>query len=180
MGAYPLLAKIASQIDLFRQTGHWSRAKELQDEIELFIAQPKENWLDDEERIKACLELMKDFETKSFQGKSLGVFISEQAFMSGLNIDDGKADIGLKGLACQLLAASFAGQFLGNGAVNYLEVQMNHDEIGPFTVTIQRRLVETPAQLRRKAEDEVVRLKAEVKSLRAQLNGATDVLTENC
>jgi hypothetical protein len=52
----------------------------------------------------------------------------------------------MSGMALQMVAASFAGQFKANGATNYLELSGNHPETGPFTITMQRTHGLTSAQ----------------------------------
>jgi hypothetical protein len=105
-----------------------------------------------DERIEACLKFCAGIQTEKLAGKSLAEYVAEEAYLSGITVNEGGADIGLSGMACQMLASAFAGQFVGSGAVNYLEVNMVHQEIGPFTVTIQRQQGKTPATLQREAE----------------------------
>jgi hypothetical protein len=51
----------------------------------------------------------------------------------------------MSGMALQMLAASFAGQFKASGATNYLELSGSHPETGPFIITMQRKYGLTPA-----------------------------------
>lgn len=75
----------------------------------------------------------------------------------------GDMTLGLEGGACQLLAESFAEQFLTHGSINYLEVTMQSRVKMPgerLVVTIQRCAGKTPHQLRGEAEAELQRLRA--------------------
>lgn len=103
-------------------------------------------------------------------GVSVEDYVCGQAFLNSAGQAGGDFQMQLSGLACQMLAASFAGQFKGSGATNYLEMGMTHEELGPFTVTMQRRDGKTPAQFRAEAE-------AERDALRAQLATSSQMTT---
>jgi len=113
-------------------------------------------------RIAACWNAFDGIPTEQFEGMDVGAYVSGQAFIDGLYPNaDGSATLGLKGKACQLLADAFAGQFIGTGAINFLEVNLRHKEIGDFTVTMQKASGLTPAALKAKAEaerDEAIKL----------------------
>lgn len=104
-------------------------------------------------RIAVCLNACEGVPTDELDGKHLTEYVAEQAFLTGMQPlpDEPGFEIGLKGIACQLMAASFAGQFKGSGATNYLEVRMSHPEIGPFLVNVQRCEGKTPGVLRHEA-----------------------------
>lgn len=104
-------------------------------------------------RIVACVNLLEGHDTERIEGKTLEQYVSEQAFINGMTVQEG-FNIELNGLACQMMASAFAGQFKGSGAINYLEVSGNHPEIGGFTVTIQRDEGKTPHQFRIAAEQQ--------------------------
>jgi hypothetical protein len=53
-----------------------------------------------------------------------------------MQVNNGSLEIDIEGLPCKMLAASFAGQFVGSGAVHFLTIDMKHESIGYFTVTI--------------------------------------------
>lgn len=97
-------------------------------------------------RLAACWNACEGIPTNDLEGKSIGEYVSQQAFITGMNPSPEGMDLGIKGLAAQMMAASFAGQFIGNGAVNYLEMRFSHPDVGPFTVTIQRTQGLTPTQ----------------------------------
>jgi hypothetical protein len=126
-------------------------------------------------RIVACVNMCEGIETEKIEGKTLEQYVSEQAFISGMTIHDG-VNFGLHGLACQMLAASFAGQFKGSNAINYLEVGMSHPEIGPFIVTIQRTEGKTPHQFRLSAEQQRDEL---LEALRLVIE-CTEITDRNC
>lgn len=103
-------------------------------------------------RIAVCLAACDGIPTEQLEGKSIPEFVAEQAFLTGMAPHpEGGAELGIRGLACQMLAASFAGQFKGSKAANFLEFGMSHPEVGPFTVTMQRVYGKTPATLRNEA-----------------------------
>ncbi|MDD9228927.1 hypothetical protein PVL97_04580 [Aeromonas hydrophila] len=96
-------------------------------------------------RIVACWNLLDGYATEALEGVSLAEFVAKQAFISQFDANDG-INLSISGVAVQLLAASFAGQFKASGATNYLELSGNHPETGPFTITMQRTNGLTPAQ----------------------------------
>ncbi|HHQ4466789.1 TPA: hypothetical protein ACSPZQ_000078 [Aeromonas veronii] len=96
-------------------------------------------------RIVACWNLLDGYPTKELEGVTLAEFVAKQAFISQFDANDG-INLSISGVAVQLLAASFAGQFKASGATNYLELSGNHPETGPFTITMQRTEGLTPAE----------------------------------
>lgn len=112
--------------------------------------------IDNARRIAACWNAFDGIPTEQFEGMDVFTFVSSQAFVTGMEpANGGGANIGLKGKACQVLANAFAGQFIGTGAVNFLEVGFNHKDIGDLTVTMQKVNGLTPAALKAKAEAEL-------------------------
>lgn len=105
-------------------------------------------------RLAVCWNACEGIPTSELEGKSIDEYVSQQAFITGMNPNPEGMDLGVKGLAAQMMAASFAGQFIGNGAVNYLELSMSHPDVGPFTVTIQRTQGLTPTQKLKQVEDQ--------------------------
>lgn len=104
-------------------------------------------------RLAACWNLCENIPTEEIEGKTLDEYVGHQAFIAGMNPGQEGMGLGIKGLAAQMLAASFAGQFIGNGATNYLELRMSHPDVGLFTVTIQRTQGLTPAQKLKQVEE---------------------------
>ena len=96
-------------------------------------------------RIVACWNLLDGYPTEALEGVTLAEFVAKQAFISQFDANDG-INLSISGVAVQLLAASFAGQFKASGATNYLEMSGNHPETGPFTITMQRKHGLTPAE----------------------------------
>lgn len=96
-------------------------------------------------RLAACWNLLDGYDTKELEGVSLAEFVAKQAYLKEMNTHDG-LNISMSGIALQMVAASFAGQFKANSATNYLELSGNHPETGPFTITMQRTHGLTPAQ----------------------------------
>lgn len=109
-------------------------------------------------RLVACWNAFDGVATGDFEGKSAAEYVADQAYLVGLN----GSTLDLSGSAVEVMASSFAGQFIGSGATNYLEARMTHKELGSFTVTMQRQNGETPAQ-------QVAALRAEVERLREAL-----------
>ncbi|MFQ1985159.1 hypothetical protein ACK34N_07470 [Aeromonas veronii] len=99
----------------------------------------------DARRIVACWNLLDGYPTEALEGVTLAEFVAKQAFISQFDANDG-VNLSISGVAVQLLAASFAGQFKASGATNYLEMSGNHPETGPFTITMQRKHGLTPAE----------------------------------
>ncbi len=96
-------------------------------------------------RIVACWNLLDGYPTEELEGVTLAEFVAKRAYLNEMTTNDG-LNISMSGLAVQMLAASFAGQFKANGATNYLEMSGSHPETGPFTITMQRTHGLTPAQ----------------------------------
>lgn len=117
-------------------------------------------------RLVACWNLLEGIATVEFEGKSLAEYVTDQAFLSSFNVTNGALDIQMQGGACSILAASFAGQFKGSGATNFLELSFKHQEIGEFTVTMQRKQGETPSQ-------QTAKIKAQRDELLRELTNAT-------
>lgn len=95
--------------------------------------------------IVACWNLLDGYATEELEGVTLAEFVAKQAFISQFDANDG-INLSISGVAVQLLAASFAGQFKASGATNYLEMSGNHPDTGPFTITMQRKHGLTPAE----------------------------------
>lgn len=130
---------------------------------------------DDAQRLAACWDAFEGVDTRKIEGKSIVEYVCNEAYLKGMNPVDGSLEIGLSGLACQMLAESFAGQFEGSGAVNFLEVNMEHDTLGPFTVTIQRAQGMTPGALRARALTELRAAEAVLAQIEELTSKAGDV-----
>ncbi len=96
-------------------------------------------------RIVACWNVLDGYATEELEGVTLSEFVAKQAYLNEMTTNDG-LNISMSGMALQMVAASFAGQFKANGATNYLELSGSHPETGPFTITMQRTHGLTPAQ----------------------------------
>lgn len=112
--------------------------------------------MEDARRIAACWNAFYGIPIEQFEGKSLEEYVTTEAYLTGMQPSPHKGgfEIGLTGLAGQLLAASFAGQFAGTGATNFLEINMSHPDIGEFSVTMQKSSGLTPAAMKAQAEKE--------------------------
>lgn len=109
------------------------------------------NRVENARRIVACVNACEGIPTEKLEGRTIADYVGHEAYLHGMSPTGEGMNVGLSGLACQMLAASFAGQFVGSGAVNYLEVHMEHPEIGDFNVTIQRKHGKTPGQMKAEA-----------------------------
>lgn len=105
-------------------------------------------------RIVACVNACDGIPTEKLEGRTIAEYVSDEAYLQGMQPSGDGLSVGLSGLACQMLASSFAGQFVGSRAVNYLEVHMENPEIGEFNVTIQRKEGKTPGQMKAEVEQQ--------------------------
>lgn len=122
-------------------------------------------------RLAACWNLLDGYDTKELEGVSLAEFVAKQAYLKEMNTHDG-LNISMSGIALQMVAASFAGQFKTNGATNYLELSGSHPETGPFTITMQRTHGLTPAQ-------KLAAMTKQRDVLREALNGVLGVMNNS-
>jgi len=103
-------------------------------------------------RIVACVNAFAGIPIEKFEGKSVAEFVTSQTMLTGMGPHErGGFGIQLEGGACHLLAEAFADQFKSSGAINYLEVNFFHDELGDISVTMQRTSGKTPGQLKSEA-----------------------------
>ncbi len=120
---------------------------------------PDTTWIDcnteaNARRIAACWNFCEGIPTSKMEGNTFEDYVAEQAFINGMAPSEEGMTIGVNGLAAQLIAASFAGQFVGSGAINYLSINMKHREIGEFVVTMQRKKGITPAEKLKQVKDQ--------------------------
>jgi hypothetical protein len=98
-------------------------------------------------RATACVNAFEGIETDRIAGKTLGEFLAGEVRLNKAEPKpDGSYGFTFSGFAIQMMAEAFAEQFKDAGAVNYLELLFQHDELGPLTVTMQRVEGLTPAQ----------------------------------
>ncbi|MFB2830610.1 hypothetical protein ACE1BS_13525 [Aeromonas jandaei] len=83
----------------------------------------------DARRIVACWNLLDGYATEEMEGVTLAEFVAKHAE-----------------LAEKALIAAYASLFIERGATNYLEVKGARPELGPFTITMQRKHGLTPAE----------------------------------
>lgn len=102
--------------------------------------------MDDARRIAALWNACQNIPTERLEGRTIADYLASEAYLTGLAPSENGASIGLSGIGCQILAASFAGQFKGSGAINFLELRMEHPETGPMHITMQRTQGTTPAE----------------------------------
>lgn len=126
----------------------------------------------DLDRALLCMQVCEGIPSEKLIGKTLAEYVTNEAYIAGFTSanHENSMSIGFNGLGCQLLVNSFAGQFVGAGAINYLVVDMEHDEIDSFTVTIQRSGKTTPADKLNELKSEIDRLTKENQQLSSKLN----------
>ena len=122
-----------------------------------------------EDELAAYRHFCRGIPFETVKDGSLADYICEQAFLSGVHVIEDRQTAGFNGLAMQMLASSFAGQFKGSGAINYLELQASHPEVGNFCITMQRHEGKTPSQLQHEAERERDGLKIELDAVKSKL-----------
>lgn len=119
-------------------------------------------------RIHACVQAFEGVDLERFEGKTIGEYIANQTrLLSAGPGESGGLDVLLDGGACRLVIEAFAGQFKQSGATNYFEIGFTHDELGPFTVTIQRVHGITPSQRIDELQRRVERYEEELASVTA-------------
>jgi hypothetical protein len=107
-------------------------------------------------RAKACMDAFEGIDTDRIAGKTLGEFLAGEVRLNKAEPKpDGSFGFTFSGFAIQMMAEAFAEQFKAAGAVNYLELLFQHDELGPLTVTMQRVEGLTPVQKLAAAEKEL-------------------------
>ncbi|MBC3253532.1 hypothetical protein H8I91_25020 [Serratia fonticola] len=98
-------------------------------------------------RAAACVNAFEGIETDRIAGKTLGEFLAGEVRLNKAEPkQDGSFGFTFSGFAIQMMAEAFAEQFKAAGAVNYLELLFQHDDLGPLTVTMQRVEGLTPTQ----------------------------------
>lgn len=100
---------------------------------------------EDFRRVKACVAFCEGISDDKLE-QGIAEYVAAESYLSAFNVSNGSASLQLNGLACQMLACAFAGQFKANGAENFLCIDMEHRLLGAFTVTIQRLNKKTPAE----------------------------------
>ena len=73
---------------------------------------------------------------------------------------DGSFHFDLQATIVPLIVEELAQTFKRMGGENYVSIEVNHDELGPLMLTLQRRLGETPAQKAARLAAEVAALKS--------------------
>lgn len=121
-------------------------------------------------RIVACVNAFEGVDIEAFEGKTVAEFVANQTMLTGAGPSErGGFGIQLEGGACHLLAHAFGEQFKGSGAVNFLEVNFVHDELGDMSVTMQRTSGKTPGQLKAEAVAQRDELLAAIKKIKDSL-----------
>jgi len=122
--------------------------RELDDAVELLKALGQQQ-MDDFKKHKAELEAM-ERECEALRRKLDGQQIPDVE-VKEIHFKDGRMDAILKHPMVYMLANDFVKSFKKEGAVNCLEMAFTHDELGMFTVTIQKVDGKTPMMLRNEA-----------------------------
>lgn len=102
--------------------------------------------------------------------KELEDQLSVHIHLKKVHLDHDKWEIDFGGEFIPILAAMMYQFFKEAGGQNYVEMRLNpkvgcEDSIEPMVLTLQRVVGKTPHELRRSAEEEVVRLKLQIQEL---------------
>lgn len=124
------------------------------------------------DRAQLCQEFCKDIPTEQLS-MSLEEYVCKQAFLQGMSVHESTLQLSITGLASQMLANAFAGQFKGSGATNYLELSFEHPDVGQFTVTMQKVSGKTPGRLKAEASQLADQLKHHLRELVSTSNDNT-------
>lgn len=83
-----------------------------------------------------------------------------QAMIKEMSVNNGQLTMELEGGMCRVMAESFADQFIGSGAINYVEMSFTSKKMpgDMLVVTIQKASGKTPHQLRVEAESKLAEL----------------------
>lgn len=109
------------------------------------------------QRIVACVNAFAGIETEHIYGKDIGeIFAGEVRLNKAEPTEDGGFSFSFSGGFIQLMANAYAKQFTHSGAINYLELVFQHQELDQFNVTMQRINGLTPAQKLAQAEAEKI------------------------
>lgn len=101
--------------------------------------------------------------------------VAAETLLTGMHGKPGEFFIGLQGGAAQILAEGLASQLAESGAENYVELRFTSKHAAPdeeVVVTIQRVRGKSPHALRREAEAERDRLRAQVEVAKDAMNAA--------
>lgn len=90
---------------------------------------------------------------------------------------DGMFQFELQAGILPLIAEHLASEFKRAGGENYVSFEINHDELGPLTLTMQRRFGKMPAQVAREANERADALQIELDALRAPQSITPDTTT---
>lgn len=106
-------------------------------------------------------------------GWLLGEFLKHYATMeeslikvqAGEWIEGSKDVFGLKNWGIAIVAKQMGEMFKERNLQHFIELHLENDEIGPLTLTLQRRLGKTPGTLAREFKEEVDRLQLRIDEL---------------
>lgn len=136
-----------------------------------------DEFLPSADRAQLCQEFCKDIPTEQLS-MTLAEYVCKQAFLQGMNVHESTLQLNITGLASQMLAHSFVGQFKGSNATNFLELSFEHPDVGRFTVTMQKVSGKTPGQLKSEAEDQASKL-LQAQNLLAEALSATELVNDD-
>lgn len=123
-------------------------------------------------RAQLCQDFCKDIPTDQLS-MTLEEYVCKQAFLQGMSVNESTLQLNITGLASQMLASAFAGQFVGSGATNFLELSFQHLDVGRFTVTMQKVSGKTPGQLKSEAAELAEQLEHHLRELVSTSNDNT-------
>lgn len=62
----------------------------------------------------------------------------DELLLTDISMKDGGLDVTIEGGMCGVVADAFANQFKDNGGVNFITMGFHNEELGNFTVTVQK------------------------------------------
>jgi hypothetical protein len=95
--------------------------------------------------------------------------LTEAAKMAWAKVEaspSGGYDITVKAPMIELIAETLVQEFKAAGGTNYVEWNLNHEDLGPFTITMQRRDGKTPANVAAEAKEESADLRQQLEAER--------------
>lgn len=102
-----------------------------------------------------------------------------KAMLNKLTIENGELNIKASGNIFHVFCETFVETFKGSGATNYLVAEFNSEELGAFTVTMQRSEGLTVHQKLSEANERVAELENQVGFVAGLFNNAVDTCYES-
>jgi hypothetical protein len=95
--------------------------------------------------------------------------LTEAAKMAWAKVEanpSGGYDVAVQAPMVELISENLVQEFKAAGGSNYVEWSFNHEDLGPFTIMMQRRDGKTPANVAAEAKEESVELRQQLENER--------------